>query len=127
MVLSSGRARQHRDGANATVKSNLLLHADGRTCDLEIAVAEGNGIQPLNNSVDDFGVVIFAKGDALLKLETVNQEKNMTYTMLLGASFLYQHKRLELSKCFDKLPHLIFLHIGWDVDNTEFVRAVLDV
>lgn len=66
MVVGSAGARQHGDSSHAAIETDLLLHADCSACDFEVAVAERNAVQALDNGVDDVGIFVLAEGDALL-------------------------------------------------------------
>jgi len=60
-------ASKYGDGAHAAVEANLLFHADGGPCDLEIAVAEWDSVEALNDVVDNVAIFVLSKSDALAR------------------------------------------------------------
>jgi hypothetical protein len=65
LEVVGGRAGEHGNGTNATVKAGSLLHTNCCARDLEVAVAKGNVVQAFNDGVDDVSVCILAESNAL--------------------------------------------------------------
>jgi hypothetical protein len=59
---------QHGDGIDTSIQTGILLHTDGRARHLEVALAESDVVQALDDSIYDFIVCVLAEGNTLVQI-----------------------------------------------------------
>jgi hypothetical protein len=59
---------QHGNGTNTAVEASSLLQTNGSTRNLEVAVAERDVVETLDDCIDDFVIRVLTESDTLWKL-----------------------------------------------------------